>query len=44
VGVAGGVDAGDIFVRGEIVERAVPAKKLADRLERLVRKVAAERG
>jgi len=40
VGVAGGADAGDIFVRGEIVERAVPAKKLADRLERLVREIA----
>jgi (E)-4-hydroxy-3-methylbut-2-enyl-diphosphate synthase len=44
VGVAGGADAGDIFVKGEIVERGVPAAELAERLERLAREVAAERG
>jgi (E)-4-hydroxy-3-methylbut-2-enyl-diphosphate synthase len=43
VGVAGGADTGDVFVKGEIVERDVPAEQLADRLERLVREVAAER-
>ncbi|HDR06398.1 MAG TPA: flavodoxin-dependent (E)-4-hydroxy-3-methylbut-2-enyl-diphosphate synthase [Candidatus Coatesbacteria bacterium] len=43
VGVAGGTEAGDIFVRGEIVERGVPAAQLAERLERLVREAAAER-
>ena len=43
VGVAGGSDKGDLFAKGELVERGVPAAELADRLERLVREVALER-
>ncbi|MCK4593282.1 flavodoxin-dependent (E)-4-hydroxy-3-methylbut-2-enyl-diphosphate synthase [bacterium] len=43
VGVAGGMDKGDLFVNGEIVERGVPADELADRLERLVREIVAQR-
>ena len=36
-GVAGGRDRGDLFLRGEIVEKNVPAAELAERFEALVR-------
>jgi len=42
VGVAGGLDKGDIFVRGEVVQKNVPVAELADRLEQLARQLAAE--